>query len=77
MAVRIKLIDGEELLIDVDLAEWNRAFRRALKADAMLEIENAEGGILGINPHQVLYLEEASAEELAAEEDRQPEPAGA
>ncbi|MEK6277747.1 MAG: hypothetical protein AABM29_07035 [Actinomycetota bacterium] len=70
MPIKIKLVDGETLLVDVDIGEWNKAFQRAFERDAMLEIEDSEGGILGINPHQVLYLEEASEED--SEELREP-----
>jgi hypothetical protein len=62
MSIRIKLTDGEQLEVDVELDDWNRAFQRALQRDAMLEIEDSQGRVLGINPHQVLYLEGDPAE---------------
>jgi hypothetical protein len=59
MPIRIKLSGQDETLrVDVDRGEWNKAFSRALKNDEMLEIHDAGGRVLAINPHQVLYLEE-------------------
>ena len=67
MPIKIKLIDGESLLVDVDVKEWNRAFQKALGRGSMLEIEDADGRVLSINPHQILYLEEAPAEGSGAD----------
>jgi hypothetical protein len=59
MPLRIKLTEGQELLVDVDLEEWNRAFQRATANHEMVEIQDSQGRILAINPQQVMYLEQA------------------
>ena len=64
MPVRIQLEGGTNLMVDVSLDDWNKAYQQALKRSTMLEIETEDGRVLAINPHQILYLEEASAEEL-------------
>jgi hypothetical protein len=64
MSVRIKLTNGE-LIVDVDPGEWHRAFSRAMQNDVPLEIESADGRVLGINPQQILYWEEAPEESVA------------
>lgn len=70
MPIRIRLAEGDTLYVDVDLAEWNEAFQTAVAAGTMIEIAGDDGRVLGINPQQVLYLEEAvpagSAEAPAA-----------
>lgn len=58
MAVRVKLVDGDTLLVDVEASAWATAFRAALREGAMVQIRNDEGRILAINPDQVAYLEE-------------------
>ena len=57
MPVRIKLTHGESLSVDVDIDEWNRAFRAAFSSNQMIQIVDARGRVLAINPHSVLYLE--------------------
>lgn len=55
MPIKIKLVEDRELEIDVDLDEWKVAFQRAIENDEVIQIHNSRGGVLGINPHQVLY----------------------
>lgn len=64
MPIRIQLEGGTDLMVDVSLDDWNKAYQQALRRDTMLEIETEDGRVLAINPHQVLYLEEAPEEEL-------------
>jgi hypothetical protein len=59
MPIRITLSDREALEVDISLDEWNRAYQKAIRSDAMLEIEEPSGRILSINPHRVLFLETA------------------
>lgn len=63
MPVRIKLAQGDELLLDVNVAEWEDAFQQALVQDKMLQIEDSRGRVLTINPHQIVYLEEVPQDE--------------
>lgn len=59
MAINIKLSTGEEIVVrGVQLAELNQAFSRALAEDQALEIRNASGRVLALNPHQILSLEQ-------------------
>jgi hypothetical protein len=77
MPIRIQLEGDTDLMVDVSLADWNKAFRRALKAGTMLEIQTDDGRILAINPHQVQYLEEVPEEETpAAAAPPRPQPVG-
>jgi hypothetical protein len=71
--IKVRLTEGEELLIDVNLDEWNKAFQRAAASNGMLEIEDSRGRVLAINPDRVLFLEEVSQEER--EPTRQAQPA--
>lgn len=57
MPIRITLSDNEVIEVDVTLDDWNRAYREALAANTMLEIEEPDGRILSINPHNVIKLE--------------------
>ena len=65
MPVRIKLVQGEELVLDVDVKAWNTALERALAEDKMLQIEDPHGRVLTVNPSQIVYSEEVPAEESA------------
>ncbi len=59
MAIKIKLSTGEEIVVrGVALSEINGAFGRALAQDQVLEIRNSSGGVLALNPHQILSLEQ-------------------
>jgi len=62
MPIRIKLAQGDELLLDVDVQAWKLAFEKALAQDKMLQIEDSEGRVLTINPSQIVYSEEAPAD---------------
>lgn len=80
MPVKIKLIEGEELTLDVDAEEWASAFQRALSTGQVLQVEDqGRGRVLTINPQSVAYyyLEEALQESAPVEATpvRQPEPA--
>ena len=55
MPLTLQLTEGSELQIDVDLDEWRKAFETALRNDEAIEVHNPEGGVLAINPRQILY----------------------
>jgi hypothetical protein len=67
VAVKIKLSTGEEIVIrGAALSQINDAFSRALARDQALEIRNASGRVLALNPRQILSLEQVP----------EPEPVG-
>jgi uncharacterized linocin/CFP29 family protein len=55
MTLTLHLTEDRKLRLDVDVEEWRRAYQRALAKDRVVEVENPRGGVLAINPHQVLY----------------------
>jgi hypothetical protein len=74
MAIKIRLLQGETLVVDVDAETWIRAFKAALQEGGMVQARNDEGRILGINPMQVAYLEEVVPAQLEAAPPRRLEP---
>jgi hypothetical protein len=66
MPVRIQLEGDTSLMVDVSLDDWNKAFKKALRTNSMLEIVSDTGHVLAINPHQVQYLEEVPEGESPA-----------
>ncbi len=77
MPVKIKLIDAEELTVDVDVDAFAKAFQQALSSGRVLEVEDVgRRRILTINPQSVsyYYLEEAADREQQAAEPETPEP---
>ncbi len=67
MAVKIKLTSGEEIVVrNVNLRDLNRAFSEALATDQPLEIRNASGMVLALNPRQILSLEQTPEEALVS-----------
>ncbi len=65
MAVKVQLNDGVALLVEVGLDEMSKAYETALEGNSLLEIRSGDGTIRRVNPHQILYFEEAPAEEEA------------
>lgn len=56
MPVLLHFIDGQEIELDVDEAQWPSAFESALAKSEVVQIKDpADGGTLGINPRLVLY----------------------
>jgi hypothetical protein len=55
MTLTLHLTEDRKLRLDVDVDEWARAYQLALAKDRIVEVMNSRGGILAINPHQVLY----------------------
>jgi hypothetical protein len=72
MPIRIQLEGDTTLMVDVSLDDWKKAFRKALRTNAMLEIVSEDGRVLAINPHQVQYLEEIP--DGGADEEPDPDP---
>lgn len=56
MLLLLHLVGGREIQLDVDPDEWTEAFENALRKDEVVKIEDpADGGMMAINPRQVLY----------------------
>ncbi|HWI95144.1 MAG TPA: hypothetical protein VNS60_03655 [Solirubrobacterales bacterium] len=55
MRVVLHFIDGEEVELEVDEAEWAGVFERALRRNRVLHINAPDGEKLGVNPRAVLY----------------------
>jgi hypothetical protein len=55
MPLRLKLIEDQELLLEVDPDAWSKAFEQALRNDEVVQVKNPRGELLAINPRQVLY----------------------
>jgi hypothetical protein len=72
MALLLQLTENREIRLEVDLTEWTRAFEQALRNDEVIEVRNPEGGVMGINPRQVLYWKTETEDALASQ--RQPVP---
>jgi len=77
MSIKIKLTEQQVLVIRADADEWARAYKAALAHNGVIEVHDADGRTLAINPHQIVYWEEAPDEEEQdrAATGRQPQPA--
>ena len=76
MAVRMKLHDGTEILVQATLDELTKALRAATSSGAVLKIEQPDGRVIAITPQAVeTILEEPEA--AAALEERFAGAAGA
>jgi hypothetical protein len=74
MAIRIRLQDGSELLVQATLDQLHHAFRKALAKNEVLEVEDPDGNVIAVNPQQIQYFREdpEAAGDLA---EQFPEPA--
>jgi hypothetical protein len=55
MSVILQFIGGEELELTVDPDQWTDAYKKALRSSEVLEVRDADGRRLGVNPHAVLF----------------------
>ena len=76
MAVRIKLSDGSEMLVQATLDELTRALRAAIETADVLKIEQPDGRTIAITPQAVERMQEEPEAEAALAE-RFAHPAGA
>jgi hypothetical protein len=76
MAVRVKLNDGTEMLIQATLDELAKALQAALGTGAVLKIEQPDGRVIAITAQAVETIREEPEAEPALEE-RFAEAAGA
>lgn len=75
MAIRIKLNDGTEMLVQATLEEMEKAFRAATETGAVLKIEQPDGRVIAVTPQAIDTMwEEPEAEAALAE--RFADPAG-
>jgi hypothetical protein len=58
MAVRIKLSDGTEVLVEATLDELEKALRAAAETAMVLRIEQPDGNIIAITPQAVETMQE-------------------
>jgi hypothetical protein len=76
MSIKIKLEKDQVLVIRVNADEWTKAYTNALKQDGVIEVHDANGRTLAINPHQILFWEEVPDEvEQAQAQAATPQPA--
>lgn len=77
MSIRIKLASDQVLVIRADAEAWSRAYRHALDSNSVIEVHGSDGRTLAINPHQILFWEEAPDEagQDQAPAGRQAQPA--
>ena len=76
MAVRIKLSDGTELLVQATLDELTRALRAATETGDVLTIEQHNGRMIAVTAQAVETMQEEPEAEAALAE-RFAHPAGA
>lgn len=72
MAVRMRLADGRELLLQATLDQLEKALRQARTHDALLRIEQPDGTVIAVSPAAVETLQEAPEEADALAERLQP-----
>ena len=61
MAVRARMADGINLVLNIDLDQFTKDYQEALRKNRLLEVENGSGRMRVINPRQILYFEDASS----------------
>ncbi|MHB1537939.1 MAG: hypothetical protein ACYCUM_13140 [Solirubrobacteraceae bacterium] len=62
MAVRARLSDGRELLIQATLDDLERALRVARAHDSLIRVEQADGSVIAVAPEAIETLQEAPEE---------------
>ena len=68
MAVRARMADGINLVLNIDLDQFTKDYQEALRKNRLLEVENGSGRMRILNPQQILYFEDAS--EAVSEDDQ-------
>lgn len=68
MAVRVKLNDGTEMLVQATLDELAKALQAASGTGAVLRIEQPDGRVIAITPQAVETIQEEPEAEAALEE---------
>jgi hypothetical protein len=65
VATKLRLPEGVELIVEMSLDDLVDAIEKAVQAGAWLRVNIGDEPVV-VNPSQVLYVGEASEEELAA-----------
>ena len=68
MAVRVKLSNGQEVLVQATVDELTDALEAAARRGAMLKIEQPDGSTMAITPQVVETIEEDPGASAALEE---------
>lgn len=63
MPIRLRLNGGVDLEVDASYDELYTAFQAARRESGLLEIRNADGALIAVNPQQILYLQPLEAQE--------------
>jgi hypothetical protein len=63
MAVRVRLNDGVEFVVQTTVEKLREGVKVALGNNALLEVENGDGKMRIVNPVQIVYFEEADEDE--------------
>ena len=58
MAIRIKLRNGSEALVQATMSQWQDALQTAMKRQQLLEIEQPDGRVVVVNPQDVQSFQE-------------------
>ncbi len=67
MAIRIKLRNGSEALVQATMVQWQDALKTAMRGGQLLEIEQPDGTVAVVNPREIeSFREEPGAAEALA-----------
>jgi hypothetical protein len=67
VAIRIRLRDGSEALVQATMGQWQEALQGAMRRQQLLEIEQPDGTVIVVNPQEVLsFREEPEAAQALA-----------
>lgn len=53
MAIRIKLRNGSEALVQATMTQWQEALKKAIQGRRLLEIEQPDGTVAVVNPQEI------------------------
>jgi hypothetical protein len=68
LAVKVRLSDGITIIVDAGLEDFRERCQAALADNTVLEVTNGDGKTRVVNPLQILYFEEAEAEDAVLPE---------
>jgi hypothetical protein len=53
LAIRIKLRNGSEALVQATMTQWQEALKTAMRGRQLLEIEQPDGTVAVVNPQEI------------------------
>jgi hypothetical protein len=53
MAIRVKLRDGSQALVQATMSQWQEALKTAVRRQQLLEIEQPDGTVAVVNPQEI------------------------